>query len=185
MWRLVGVFLLAVALAPAAACGSSDAPPPSTVAVLVAVPQAVLTSVSIIADAARGGDPELVADLAAAGFEFDFARPDVALLDYLGSDDGELLRRLVAVLESAPGRRQSPFGNGAIQELWVYPALALEPVSDWAPQDIDEALVTGLFSSEELAAYIAADAYLGYSVGVTPEGEWVFFVEGQVSNTPR
>jgi len=67
----------------------------------------------------------------------------------------------------------------------VYPALALEPVSDWAPEDIKEALTIGLFSSDELTEYMAEDAYLGHSVGLTPEGEWVFFTEGRVSRTPR
>jgi len=168
-----------------AACGSSDAPRASSAEDGIGVPQAVIASANTISDLASGGDPERVAAVAVSGFEFDFERPDVTLGEHLGSGDGELLRRLVVVLDSAPGRRQSPFGNGAVQELWVYPALALELVSDWTEEDIDEALSSGLFSSDELAEFQIADAYLGYSVGLTPEGDWVFFTEGRVGRTPR
>ena len=181
----LGVLLAIALFASLVACGSSGAPPVSLAEDTFAVPQAVIVSANTISEAASGGDPERVGALAAPGFEFDFERPDVTLAEHLGLDDGEILRRLVLVLDSAPGRRQSPFGNGEVQELWVYPSLALELVSDWTEEDIHEALSSGLFSSDELAEFQIADAYLGHSVGLTPEGDWVFFTEGRVGRTPR
>ncbi len=179
--RPVRVLLLAALSVTLAACGASDAvtaPPENE------VPVAVTETAYAIAAAARSGDSGQVAALADSGFEFDFARPDVTLEEYLVADP-ELLERLEQLLESTPGRRQSPFGNGTVQVLWVYPALALNLASEWSEEQIQGALDAGLFTVDELAEYVAADAYLGFSVGISPTGEWTFFTAGRVGETPR
>jgi hypothetical protein len=50
---------------------------------------------------------------------------------------------------------------------------------------VNEALERGLFSSVEFQEYQNEGAYLGFSAGLTPEGDWIFFTPGRVSLTPR
>jgi|TARA_B100000959_G_scaffold283483_1_gene352512 hypothetical protein len=184
-WSYLFQFVVVLLLV-TAACGEA----PSTLGLrtegLGDVPQPVLQAAGQIATAARVGDPTGVAELAHSGFEFDFSRPDTTLLEHLtaGATSG-LLDRLELVLTFTPGRRLSPYGNGAVQELWVYPALALDPPADWSKVVVDDAIERGLFSSTELDEYLREGAYLGFSVGLTPEGDWTFFTSGQVSHTQR
>ena len=160
--RFAFVLLLVTGLFAVTACGSS-APIRSPLAGdVLGVPRAVIESAESIAAAARREDLARVGALAGAG------KP---------------LPELAVVLDFAPGRRLSPFGNGAVQELWVFPALALIPVSEWTEADINAALSRGLVSADQLAEYRAADIYLGYSVGMTPEGGWVFCTAGRVAET--
>jgi hypothetical protein len=145
-----------------------------------------LRAVETIVAAARSGDAERVAALAHSDFEFDFSRPDRSLLEHLtAKSQSGLLDRLELILGFAPGRRLSPYGNGTMQELWVYPALALDAPANWPGAMVEEALELGLFSSVEFQEYQEEGAYLGFSAGLTPEGDWIFFTRGRVSLTPR
>lgn len=174
------------ALGIVAACGDSGASSATTVDDRFIVPEVVVERAKVIAAAASAGDPQQVASFAAEGFEFDFDRPELTLVEHLElSQDEDILGRLEVILDSVPGRRLSPFGNGTVQELWVYPGLALDLASDWTDLQIEQALSSGLFSADELLEYQAADAYLGFSVGLTPEGEWIFFTSGRVGLTPK
>lgn len=170
----------------AVACGGVPDTPDTASGKATEVPRSVLEAVETIVAAAGSGDPERVAALAHSGFEFDFSRPDLSLLEHLmaGSQSG-LLGRLELILGFLPGRRLSPYGNGTIQELWIYPGLALDAPEDWSGAMVSEALERGLFSRAELEEYRIEGAYLGYSAGLTPEGDWVFFTPGRVSLTPR
>tara|TARA_B100000959_G_scaffold211035_1_gene221795 strand:- start:1086 stop:1613 length:528 start_codon:yes stop_codon:yes gene_type:complete len=175
-----------VLLALAVACGGVPDTPDTASGKATEVPRSVLEAVETIVAAAGSGDPERVAALAHSGFEFDFSRPDLSLLEHLmaGSQSG-LLGRLELILGFSPGRRLSPYGNGTIQELWIYPGLALDAPEDWSGAMVSEALERGLFSPAELEEYRNEGAYLGYSAGLTPEGDWIFFTPGRVSLTPR
>ncbi len=148
-------------------------------------PAAVVRAAAAVAAAARTGDARTVAALGIKGFEFDLKRPDMSLEQYLESGpDGSLLDRLQLVLGFAPGRRLSPFGNGTMQELWVYPALAIVAPSEWSEAEISDAIDKGLFTATELAEYRAKGAYLGFSAGFSPDGDWTFFTSARVARTP-
>ena len=168
------------------ACGGTPETPDTASGRATEVPAPVLEAVEGIVAAARSGNPEGVAALAHSGFEFDFSRPDLSLLEHLtaGSQSG-LFDRLELILGFTPGLRLSPYGNGTIQELWVYPGLALDAPADWSGAMVNEALERGLFSSVEFQKYQNEGAYLGFSAGLTPEGDWIFFTPGRVSLTPR
>jgi len=177
---------LSVLLAFTVACSGIQDSPNTASGGATEVPQSVLETVEAIVAAAGSGDPKRVATLAHSGFEFDFSRPDLSLLEHLmaGSQSG-LLGRLELILGFSPGRRLSPYGNGTIQELWIYPGLALDAPENWSGAMVNEALERGLFSTTELEEYRKEGAYLGFSAGLTPEGDWVFFTPGRVSLTPR
>lgn len=186
--RFLGRVVVAAAVV-VAACGASEPAPSARNGDLVdeaqLVPAAVTTKAAMVADAAGTRDAATVAALAGTGFEFDFERPEITFAQHLeGAASAGLLGQLEVVAMSAPGRRLSPFGNGTVQELWVFPAIALEVATEWTDAEIEHGMGAGFLTAATLAEYQAADAYLGFSIGFSPEGEWVFFTDGRVGWTP-
>lgn len=139
----------------------------------------------VVADAAQNNDVLGLAQLAGDDLVFELSHPDISFAEYLDSIvDQRPLQKMVAMTEFSPALRLSPLGDGTVQRLWVYPGIAISSPTCWSSDDKRLGLSSGLFSMQELARYEIADAYLGFSVGFTAEGEWVFFLKDRVSRTP-
>lgn len=147
--------------------------------------KAHVRAAAVVADAAQNNDVSVLTQLTGNDFVFDLSHPDISFSEYLDSIvDQRPLQKLTAVLEFSPALRLSPLGDGTAQRLWVYPGIAISSPTCWSSDDKKLGLSLGLFSEQELARYEVADAYLGFSVGFTEGGEWVFFVKDRVSLTP-
>nr|MDP9453961.1 hypothetical protein [Actinomycetota bacterium] len=69
---------------------------------------------------------------------------------------------------------QAPAGGSEAAPTYLWPAAATGDEDDWSA--ISEA---GLYSEEELEAMQrAGSGYLGYRLGITAEGDWLFLVAG-------
>lgn len=180
--------MVAIALLAVGACRSSSisvTPKRAVESATQVPPTAVVKSAAIVDAAARSGRPSDVAPLGSTGFEFDLKRPDISFEQALeSSPDGAILEQLHVILASVPAKRLSPFGNGAMQELWIFPAFAVTEPDNWSEMDVSDAIDHGLFTASEVAEYKRLGAYAGYSAGFRPDGEWVFFVSSRVARTP-
>ena len=84
-----------------------------------------------------------------------------------------VLFTLVELLELPFGRRGVEGGAGPV----VWPAAYA--FDSWAAVPATErAQLQSIYGPEELAQFEAAGAYLGHRVGITPEGDWIFYVAG-------
>ncbi len=80
----------------------------------------------------------------------------------------------LARLLELPYGVQAPAGGSEAAPTYLWPAAATGDEDDWSA--ISEA---GLYSEEELEAMQrAGSGYLGYRLGITAEGDWLFLVAG-------
>jgi hypothetical protein len=87
--------------------------------------------------------------------------------------EGEpVMATVVKLLDMPWGTRQT---DGATQYVWP----AAFSYDTWAqiPEGEREAL-EAVYSAEELEQFAAAGSYIGWRVGITAEGDWIFFVAG-------
>ncbi len=122
-----------------------------------------------IADAAVECDYDALQALAlegATGFTYSYGGETSAADYWAGAEErGEdVMRILVESLRQAGHEYQ---GN------WVWPTAYAD-----APTDADWAALEGLYPQEQLDAMRQSGSFLGYRVGITPAGDWLFFVAG-------
>lgn len=135
--------------------------------------------------AAKNKDLERLRLLAGDHVIFDVARQTMTLDEFLSIKSSlNPLDKIVAAMSFEPGLRLSPLGNGTVQRIWVYPGFAITSPTCWSDQDKESALNQSLMSVEQLDQFEDEDAYRGFSVGFTEEGEWAFLVDTRVSRTP-
>lgn len=144
-------------------------------------PEVEATREAILA-AALACDVEALARLAPveSGFAYSLGEPstggDPAAFWRTAEEVGEpLLRGLVELLRlpyarSAHGSRDEP--------VYVWPSAAGEE-----PSAADWRAAARLYGPDHLALMQEAGAYTGYRVGITLDGRWVFFIEGE--SAPR
>ena len=132
-----------------------------------------------IIEAAATGDPEKLRPIIEANSEppqlsFDEIGDPIAFLKSSSGDEGgrEILAILTEVLEAGFVR----VGAGTKDEMYVWPYFAYYPVDKLTPPQLVE-LFKLVYAGdyEDMKAY---GAYLYYRVGITPDGQWKFFVAG-------
>ena len=91
----------------------------------------------------------------------------------LESTEATPIADLITVLRLAPGILD--LGDGTIYYVW--PAVfALFDWSQASPEQRQE--LADLFGTDALAGWDSFGGYIGYRVGITTDGEWAYFVEG-------
>ena len=174
--------LLALLVTVAAGCGSGDEETTTvTVTSTETVTETVTTSTG--AGGGAGGEcsaaglsadlrddsalPAAVADLrqqiAEAAVTCDFDRLQEL---WAGAEErGEQVMRILVEELRQTGHQYQ--GN------WVWPTAYTD-----TPTDADWQALEGLYPQEQLDSMKQSGSYLGYRVGLTPAGDWIFFVAG-------
>ena len=127
----------------------------------------------IVAAAVRC-DYRALAEMAAPDFYFSFAFDDHPA-DYWRFEEEsgfEPMRRLVLTLDLTAAL-DTVFEEG--QHIW--PSAAVYASWSQVPQEQRDALLA-LYDAEELAQFEDFDGFIGERVGISPQGEWLFFVAG-------
>jgi hypothetical protein len=133
-----------------------------------ALPEAVATLRTQIAAAAQACDYDRLQELALAedGFTYSFGGETSAADYWAGAEErGEPIMKIL--LESLRQTGHLYQGN------WVWPTA----YSD-TPTDADWAALSGLYPADQLTSWREQGQFLGYRVGITPGGDWQFFVAG-------
>lgn len=154
------------------ASGLASEPPPQP-----SLPPPVDETRRAIVSAAVACDFEKLAQLASTGdarFTFSYGGGGAVADHWAAAEEAgeEPLRRLVAILGTPPR-----VVTAAEPDHVVWPsAFAYERWSD-VPEPDRQAL-QDIYSQEELEQFARFGSYVGYRVGVTSDGEWIFFVAG-------
>ncbi|MEX2211671.1 MAG: hypothetical protein WD689_07925 [Gaiellaceae bacterium] len=140
-----------------------------TEAETVGVPEAVEAKRQAILEAARTGDEDAVAALAADPFSYSFggavAGGPAAYWRGLEANGEQPLEALAAILEM-------PYTLSTGYYVWPF---AYDKTIDQIT-DYERELLSAL--PPDAAAFIPEGGYLGWRVGIEPDGDWVFFVSG-------
>ena len=132
-----------------------------------------------IIDAAATGDPEKLRPVIEANdpppqLSFDEIGDPIESLKSASGDEGgrEILAILTEVLEAG----YVHVNVGTKDEMYVWPYFAYYPVDKLTPRQLVE-LFKLVYAGdyEDMKAY---GAYLYYRVGISPDGQWRFFVAG-------
>lgn len=148
----------------------SEEPPPQADA---ALPAAVATTRDSILEAAAAGDVGSLADLALAGsgsFTYSFGGNNPPSREELleAWQDPELLETMVTLLNLPHTTKQA---EG--ETIYAWPSAFSDN-----PTDEDWVAVEVLYSEEEIAQMKQFGGYTGYRIGITDQGDWIFFVAG-------
>jgi hypothetical protein len=162
-------------VSPELACSGASVPGPLTEG--EGLPAAVSETREEIAEAARDCDYEALKSLALAGsaeFTYSFGERGDPGRFWRGEErrGEEPLRFLVELLDRPFATQEV---GGGVHYVWP----SAFAYGDWArvPEDHREAL-RPLYGDKDFAGFQDFGAYLGYRVGITEEGDWVFFVAG-------
>ena len=134
-----------------------------------ALPRKVAETRRQIADAAVACDYDRLQALAlegGTGFTYSYGGETSAADYWAGAEErGEPVLRILVESLRQPGHEYQ--GN------WVWPTAYTD-----APTDDDWQALDGLYPQEQLDAMRQSGSFLGYRVGITPAGDWIFFVAG-------
>lgn len=153
---------------------STQIPPSSTTtAADPSLPPPVADTRDQIRSAAQAGDVARLADVALAGresFTYSFGGdnppPKGELIVAWG--DPEVRQTLLTLLDF-PHTTVETQG----ETIYVWPSAFAEN-----PTDEDWAAVETLYAPEEIASMKEFGGYTGYRLGITEDGDWIFFVAG-------
>jgi hypothetical protein len=156
---------------PASAPGAAPVPAPAPAPApdpLAALPPAVVTTRAELLAAARAGDWDAVGALIPTDTVFTSNYGgDTDHVAYYRALDVDVLAEVVALLEG-------PFG--LVADVTVWPELHTRvPFAIGADE---RAELEARFGAEELRGWEAAGAYLGWRIGITDAGDWIFLVAG-------
>ncbi|MEL6968490.1 MAG: cytoplasmic protein [Pseudomonadota bacterium] len=159
---------------------AKDRPTPTIETDLTKLPKAVLDTRNRILKAAKTGEIEKLraligtgtgaTTLSFGGLEGD---PIAFLKENSGDDDGfEILAILVEILEMG----YVVFDKGTEEELFVWPYFFAIPFDKLtAPQKVELYHILTAGDVEDSEGF---GSYIFYRVGITPKGQWSFFVAG-------
>lgn len=159
----------------------ADGPLPEVQYDLTKLPEPVQRMRQMLVDVAVTGDIEKIRPLVGTGaraplLSLTEATPDpvVYLKSQSGDDAG---REILAILEEVLSAGYVHLNAGQPNELYVWPYFFGMPLDKVNPRQTVELfkIITG-GEYEEMSQY---GAYLFYRVGITPAGEWAFFVTGE------
>lgn len=154
--------------APAATCSASsfsaDLPAED------GLPDAVATLRDRIATAAVACDYDLLQAIAlegSIGFTASYGSETSAADHWRGEEErgGKPLAKLIQILATPFGRNEANF--------YAWPSAYTENPTEAQWQSLE-----GIYSHDEIASFKELGSYLGYRVGITPAGDWQFFVSG-------
>lgn len=137
------------------------------------LPAAVAAKRTAIWDAALECDLAQLARLLPDAFTYSFGGGDDPIGYWTArEDDGEPVLYLLAELLNRP------FGVQVAGDItyYVWPSVFAE---DWASVGEKERdALRPLYNDEDFAGWDAFGGYIGYRIGITADGEWVYFVAG-------
>jgi len=157
-----------------------EAPLPDVVYDLGKLPEPVRRMHDLIIEACRGGDIEKLRPLIGKGDSMtqislaDIDGDPIAFLKGLSGDpDGQ---EILAILEEVLSAGYVHVDAGTPQELYVWPyffALPLDKLDARQRVELFKIVTAGDFDDMKQFG-----AYIFYRVGITPAGQWTFFVAG-------
>jgi hypothetical protein len=134
-----------------------------------ALPAAVADMRQRIAEAAVACDYDALQALAlegGTGFTYSYGGETSAADYWAGAEErGENVMRILVESLRQDGHRYQ--GN------WVWPTAYSDE-----PTDADWEALEGLYPQDQLDSMRQSGSFLGYRVGITPAGDWIFFVAG-------
>lgn len=144
------------------------------------LPEPVQRLRRLIMDAARSGDVERLRPLLGnpgTGTQLSFGDTPDDPVEFLRSVSGdeqgyEILAILLEVLESG-FVEVSP---GTDEAIYVWPYFAAQSLQSLTPEQLVELMT--LVTAGDYASMEEFGAYNFFRAGITPEGEWIFFVAG-------
>src|SRR5690606_10682734 len=164
----------------AASTEPDDSTPPPILRNPALLPEPVQRMRRLIMEAARSGDINRFRPLLGSpenGTQLSFADQPEDQVDFLRSMSGdakgyEIMAILLELLEA-------PFvqvAQGTDEELYVWPYFAAMPLQKLTPEQMVELMT--LVTAGDYEGMEEFGAYNFFRVGISPEGEWVFFVAG-------
>jgi len=159
---------------------AENAPLPDVQYDLSQLPEPVRLMHERLVAAAKAGDIEMLRPLISTGgntTQLTFGEESDDPIDFLRSmsGDGEG-HEILAILEEVLDAGYVHAGVGTSEELYVWPYFFALPLDSLNPrQRVELFKIVTAGDYEEMKTY---GAYVFYRVGITPEGEWAFFVAG-------
>lgn len=157
-----------------------DAPPPPVVYDLDKLPEPVKRMHGLIIEACKSGDIEKIRPLIGSGESMtqlslgDIDGDPVTFLKGLSGDgDGQ---EILAILEEVLSAGYVHVDTGTPQELYVWPYFFALPLDKLDPRQRVE--LFKLVTASDYDDMKQFGAYIFYRVGITPSGQWLFFVAG-------
>lgn len=160
----------------------ADGPVPEIQYDLTKLPEPVQRMRQLLVDAAVSGDIEKLRALVGTGSratllslsEATDADPIAFLKSQAGDEEG---REILAILEEVLNAGYVHLNAGKPEELYVWPYFFGIPLDNLTPRQTVELfkIITG-GEYEEMKQF---GAYVFFRVGITPAGEWAFFVSGE------
>ncbi|AZO58836.1 hypothetical protein EOA75_24560 [Mesorhizobium sp. M1A.F.Ca.IN.022.07.1.1] len=157
-----------------------DSPPPPVVYDLDKLPEPVKRMHGLIIEACKSGDIEKLRPLIGSGESMtqlslgDIEGDPVAFLKGLSGDgDGQ---EILAILEEVLSAGYVHVDTGTPQELYVWPYFFALPLDKLDPRQRVE--LFKLVTASDYDDMKQFGAYIFYRVGITPAGQWLFFVAG-------
>lgn len=134
------------------------------------LPDAVATLRDRIAGAAVACDYDALQELAlegTTGFTASYGSETSAADFWRGEEErgGKPLAKLVQILATPFGRNEADF--------YAWPSAYTD-----RPTEAQWLSLDGIYTPAEIASFKELGSYLGYRVGITPSGDWQFFVAG-------
>jgi hypothetical protein len=133
-----------------------------------ALPAAVAETRQKVAEAAVACDYDRLQAIALEqdGFTYSYGGETSAADFWAGEEErGEQPMKVLVESLRQPGHEYQ--GN------WVWPRAYAD-----TPSDADWQALSGIYSQDEITSWRETGQFLGYRVGITPSGDWQFFVAG-------
>ena len=133
-----------------------------------ALPAPVADVRARIAEAAVECDYDRLQEIALEvdGFTYSYGGETSAADFWAGAEErGEQPLKILVESLRQPGHEYQ--GN------WVWPSAYTD-----APTDADWQALSGLYTQDQITSWREQGQFLGYRVGITPAGDWQFFVAG-------
>ena len=142
------------------------------------LPEPVAEMRLAIMEAATDCNYDRLADLALAGrehFTYSFGGGGNPAGHWREAEnrDAQVLATLIKILNLSWAVKETQFETDVYTTIYVWPAAFADNASDADWEEVGE-----LYTEEEIASMKEFGGYVGYRVGITPEGDWVFFVAG-------
>ncbi|WP_430678855.1 hypothetical protein [Mesorhizobium album] len=157
-----------------------DQPPPPVVYDLDKLPDPVKRMHGLIIEACKSGDIEKLRPLIGSGDAMtqlslgDIEGDPITFLKGLSGDsDGQ---EILAILEEVLSAGYVHVDTGTPQELYVWPYFFALPLDKLEPRQRVE--LFKLVTASDYDDMKQFGAYIFYRVGITPTGQWLFFVAG-------
>lgn len=157
-----------------------DAPQPGVVYDLSKLPEPVRRMQGLIVDACKSGDIEKLRPLIGKGDQMTQLSlgdidgdPIIFLKGLSGDGDGQ---EILAILEEVLSAGYVHVDTGTPQELYVWPYFFAQSLDKLDPRQRVE--LFKLVTASDYDDMKQFGAYIFYRVGITPSGQWLFFVAG-------